>query len=114
VCAGRQRVELRVFYLGGINDSQEGAWLQRTGVFNVQVQPQTEPALYASRQPFPPQFSAAAPPIGTGVNERPSDGVFSVVLSEHFDAIGLGATDGDKTLTTSGLRRCGGALKRTG
>ena len=49
---------------------------------------------------------AASPPLylmGTGVDERPSDGVFSEVLFGHFPAIGLGATDGDKMLATSGL-----------
>ncbi len=52
--------------------------------------------------------------MGTGVDEWPSDGVFSEVLLGHFTAIGLGATDEDKMLATSGLHHSGGATKWTG
>lgn len=52
--------------------------------------------------------------IGTGAEKQPSDGVFSEVLSGHFPAIGLGATDRDKMLATSTLHHSDGALKRAG
>jgi hypothetical protein len=54
------------------------------------------------------------PRMGTNADVWATVGVFSEVLSGHFDAIGLGATDGDKMLATSGLHHSGGALKRTG
>ena len=52
--------------------------------------------------------------IGTGAEKRPSDGVFSEVLSGHLGASGQEGTDKDKTLTASWLQGGADALKRTG
>jgi transposase len=53
VCAGGQRVERQVFYLGEINDSQREGWLKLIEAFDAGSQQQTKLALFASHRPIP-------------------------------------------------------------
>jgi transposase len=59
-CAGGQRVERHLFYLGEINDSQREAWLKCIEVFDLQSQQQTRLALFASSQTVPAHAAACA------------------------------------------------------